>query len=1067
MPMGVRRMWRHLGRDDRGNITFALLAAASLIVVGIIALAVTSATAERSNVSTNDTLLTQRVDAAVGEALTALAEETNPLTPADAEVSCETNSGRSLCSLWWTDPVPADATEPLRYNIQIRTWVDQDRDQQPPLVDAANTAQDQAWPHVPGKTLDPAHVTASLVPTQAITYQTSAGLEPKVTDGQIHYTPSPPSLFTSAMHAFNGATLHDVTARAYNSMTTDQTGFGAAIASDDTIAYERGAVDRTVLFGGNSAAGDHNTRCTGDACAESDILILGDTHADPTPEAVAWIYGKTGNVHNGDWISSQQDSNLPPGNQIINGNLVIDTPTIVHGNVTNPTNLYVYGTVTIKASLNAPAGHTHARPSGLRIYSAGEAVAIDAGTDPNGPGIAVASLLYAPQAVCGTSNSVNTVNYFGSLVCDTISISTDWNHSYDDAALLGYIDPVPGAKKAWTYAPAQLVDLASYTPPTGWVGDIDNACVMPTPPGAGGYWKLDEHYGKFAADSSGNNRNGQWSGGGRDDGVCGMSAVYTPSGAVPVNHNVGNSSGVSFEYWAKSPAGVAWQGAGYTVEHTANRKVIVTDGSSDTSIPFTVQNIDNWHLYTITINSSGTVDLYIDGLHKGTGNSQLATKPVSSRGTILLGRGGQTGQVDEVVYYPSVRSAAQIANRWTAWNDNPQATFTPTDPGTPFGTPTLQDDGTDHSTLKVKWTKPTGTFPAEAGYKLQIADTKDGPWRDLASVAGPNTLTWQKTNPELGTFWYRVGAEYNGDIRWSTAVEIETLSPPTSAPTVKLDKIEHIAASFSWTSVERAEWYEYRVRVNGGAAEAWNRKGDVLDHRVSRGGRQGEKIEIQVRAGNIAGAGPASDWVTGQTTVAASTGGSIVGRSQFPTLQAQVTGVTCPLGTSLQWGWQRQFNGAAWHFDLAWKDTASAGTTPYVSGTTQDFDRWMKTAIKVRCINSGSGQAGPETDFFVLDNQQHPMPKPTGLTIGVGSTNSNDRLYRAAEWSASCVGNATPRYSYNLYASWGVHQGRETTTTYYERKNVAWGSWTAELAARCVSPGGRQGAQIELKTSGS
>src|SRR5690606_10508650 len=101
------------------------------------------------------------------------------------------------------------------------------------------------------------------------------------------------------------------------------------------------------------------------------------------------------------------------------------------------------------------------------------------------------------------------------------------------------------------------------------------------------------------------------------------------------------------------------------------------------------------------------------------------------------GRGGQTGQVDEVVYYPSVRSAAQIANRWTAWNDNPQATFTPTDPGTPFGTPTLQDDGTDHSTLKVKWTKPTGTFPAEAGYKLQIADTKDGPWRDLASVAGP------------------------------------------------------------------------------------------------------------------------------------------------------------------------------------------------------------------------------------------------------------------------------------------------------------------------------------------
>lgn len=1065
MPMGVRRLWRHLRRDDRGNIPFALIASAGLFVVAFITVAVTVASAERSNVTTNDTLLTQRVDAAVGEALTALAEETNPLTPADANVSCETNSGRSLCSLWWTDPVPADATEPLRYNIQIRTWVDDDRDEQPPLIDAADTAQDEAWPHVPGKTLDPTHVTASLVPAQAITYQTSTGLEPQITEGQIHYTPSPPSLFTSAMHAFNGATLQDVTARAYNSMTTDQTGIGAAIASDDTVAYEKGDVDRTVLFGGNSTAGNHNSRCTGDACTEADVTILGDTHTDPTPESVAWIYDKVGTVHNGDWVSSEQDSYLPAGNHVINGNLVIDSATLVHGNVTNPTNLYVYGTVTIKASLNAPTGHTHATPSGLRIYSAGNAVAIDPGTDPDGPGIAVASLLYAPQAVCGTSNSVNAVNYFGSLVCDTISITTEWNHSYDDGALLGYIDPVPGAEKAWTYAPAQLVDLASYTPPAGWSAAAE--CVMPTPTGAGGYWKLDEAYGKFAADSSGNNRNGQWSGGGRDLGVCGYSAVYTPSGAVPVNHTLGRTSGASFEYWAKSPAGVAFEGAGYTIEHTPNRKVTVSDGSGSTTIPFTVQNIDKWHLYTVTINSSGTVNLYIDGLHKGTA-PQETSQPQLTEGTVTIGRGGQTGQVDEVVYYPSVRSAAQIANRWTDWNDHPHATFTPSDPGTPFGAPTIRDNGTTHNALKIAWTKPTGTFPAEAGYELQVADSSTGPWRDLAEVSGPNTLTWQQNNPDLGTFWYRVGAEYNGDVRWSNAVEIETLSPPSEAPTVTVGNITHTSARYNWGPVDRAERYEVRWRINGGSWTAWRNKGTARQQTVEQSPRHGDKIELQARAANAAGIGPVSSSVVGQTTVRAISGGTIAGRTSPPQLEAHIHSLSCPAGTRVQDSGRVQWDNGSltgWS-SWGWSDHRDpTSVTRFHGRPTTSYMRALDVGIRARCANPDSGQVGPMSSNRVIYGLQHNIPRPTGVWVEAGN-NPGKPGYREVHWGATCAPSLTPRYAYTIRADWGTASHNSTSATAFtSRRNVTWGPYLATVKAWCRAADNRPGPGVTVEDS--
>lgn len=856
---------RFRGSDTQaGSVAWAMLVSLAVLVLGSIFTVSIITTVQRSKATTDATILTQYTDTATADAIARLnAGSTLPRTLQEsidtADQTCEKVSARSICWRYWAMPVPGSAVDPVRYDLVSRVWLDQDGDELEPT--------------------DGLNVRSTKLPLEVITYQTGAGLGPTLQDGYVAYNATPAGLFANAIYSFSSTNLEgpNLKVRSYNSATGD-TGTGtAAVSSSGWVTYGKATqADSTVLFAGAAPGGDRTSRCTGEACEESDVRVVDATYAAPTVASTNWMRtvgaATCDTTFEGDWIVSERSFRLPAGETCINGSLIVDGTAAT---TTPLTTVFVNGLVVVNGSLNAPSTGLLAEPASLVIYSTGDVVSF---TPPANS--VVNAMIYAPLATCGTNPANSSqITYFGSLVCDVVSLGGSWDHLYDEAATASYQDPVPGAKKTYSPGVPSTIAYDEFLMPTDWAA---NTCVYAPPAGSTGYWKLDEATGPLARDSAGQVGAAGWSGKGpRVDGVCGKGTGAGVGGASVVGSQpVTSTNGMTVEYWAKDLVGTAVEVGGVKITHDAARHVSITMDGTTFKFPFSVENDDKWHMYTVSITTSGTATLYVDGIAKKTVSTSIA--PASLSGPLSVAAGTQ-GAVDEVAYYPSVVTATSIADRYTWWTSplKIDASVQLLSPGVPFSAPGgFTNDGSSPTSLKVKWTTPTGTFPTTSsltGHRVEQSSTATGPWTQVGTTAGTGT-SFTQASPAPGYRWYRVCATYNGDEMCSASAQILTLARP-AAPVVSVGTITTTTAAFSWTTPTYTASFESQYRLNGGTWTGAAGAADpaVITHalatpNVTHGPTtQGTRIEIRVRAVNAAGASPWSTVAVAQLALPAPT----------------------------------------------------------------------------------------------------------------------------------------------------------------------------------------------------
>ena len=1060
---GVRRRMRSLSAlsRERGSVAWVVIMVVLFFMLVTLIVNATVSGAKRSQQGHESQLLTQRTESAVAAAISALTVDPAavPATRDDAlsstgTVDCQTINGRPVCYAYWALPVPGQAVEPVRYNVVSNAWVDTDGDRLPPASDYR----------------------ASLVTVEAITYQndvSTEGLYPKVHDaeGYVAYPPTALGLFGNAIHGFtrvqlNGSTDGSQATRvdvsSYNSLTGMAGTHNAVVSSDGTVSYAaRTKADRTVLYGGASNAGDFTERCTGEACKESDVRVLVDTHIKPTDVSMRWMDTAACATHTGDWRASEHGGKLPVGSWCIDGNLIIDAPTDPSG---PNTTLFVRGNILIEDHLNAPDA-AEANPGSLVIYSTARTVTFDVpatGTDGTG----IAALLYAPLATCGNNVAGNgLVKYYGSLVCDVVSISGPWEHQWDEAGSVALREIVPGASKVWTLSPTQKIDEGTHHTPEGW----DRVtCVAPRPVNAWGWWKLDERLpSTIARNSAGTGtRDGAWSSvtAARPEGVCGQGAAMTPTGAFSYPTVVPGSTqnGATVEYWAKNAVGTIFEGAGIKVEHIDTNKVRVTAGGTTNHIPFTVQNFDRWHLFTVTFAPDGTARLYVDGQYKDwvqVGAIAAAGSPIQVG---VAASGAPAGAIDEVVYYERQLPTSptnEVKQRWDAWSRYVDTTTIPS-PGTPFTAPSgLRDAGSTHTAVNLAWTAATGTLPSgQATYQVEYS----APGGAVAAIGAPvpvGTVTARLEPPPLGTFHYRVCTVYNGDQKCSTHIEITTITLP-AAPTVTVSNITHTTALFSWNTPQFTERYESQYRTNNGA---WS---TTLNHALTQKSithgptTQGTKIDVRVRGVNVLGAGPWSTVSTGQLTVSGSNANGMNTESVYPVLRSRLVysaGPICPAGITPQIRFRDQVTtwGGTWNGWGGWiNGVAGSNVTAWAESHIASLDVGANQRLISRCANLASGAVGPEWGEHNPGELWHPINNPWSVAIGVPS-------YRTLSWQAGCQGGTQAWFRYQVVGAFNTGvRGPTTATSDTSLQGQAWGKGTAYLTAYCQAPGGRRSGEV-------
>lgn len=1042
------------GRDrETGSITWALLVSMAVIVLGSIFTVSVITTVQRSKAAADATILTQYTDTATADAIARLnAGQTLPRTLQESidggDQTCEKVSNRTLCWRYWAMPVPGSAVDPVRYDLISRVWLDQDGDELEPA--------------------DGLNVRSTKLPLEVITYQTGAGLAPSLQDGYVSYNATPAGLFANAIYSFTSTNLEgpNLKVRSYNSVTGDTGTGGAMVSSAGWITYGKSTqADSTVLFGGAAPGGDRSSRCTGEACEESNVRVVDATYSTPTVASTNWMRtvgaATCDTTFEGDWIVSERSFKLPAGETCINGSLIVDGT----ATTTTPlTTVFVNGLVVVNGSLNAPSTGLLAEPASLVIYSTGDVVSF---TPPANS--VVNAMIYAPLATCGTNPANSSqITYFGSLVCDVVSLGGSWDHLYDEAATASYQDPVPGAKKTYSPGVSTTVDFDDFQVPSDWTA---NSCVYAPPAGATGYWKLDEPAGLLARDSAGQVGAAGWSGKGpRVDGVCGTGTATGTGGASIIGSQpVTSTFGMTVEYWAKDLVGTAVQLGGVTISHDASRHVTVTMGATSFKFPFTIQNDDKWHLFTVSINTSGSATLYIDGVAKKTVATAIA--PASLSSPVSIAQGTQ-GAVDEVVYYPSVVTATDIANRFTWWTSplkiSASAQLTPA--GTPFSAVGgFANNGSGPTALKVRWTAPTGTFPIAdplTSYRVERGDAVGGPFTSIGTAVGTAT-TFDLANPAPGQKWYRVCAVYNGDSVCNTAIAIVTLDVPT-APVVSVGTITTTTAAFSWTTPTYTASFESQYRLNGGTWTGAAGAADpaVITHALATPNithgptTQGTRIEIRVRAVNVAGTGPWSAVAVANLGIQTPAANGWETTSSYPYLSARLVnsgGAMCPAGTVVQAKMRDQVTswGPTWNGYGAYASgVAGANYGPWMTSVIGSYDVGANQLQTLRCYNPTSGNAGPEWGEHGPIGLWHPIPAPWGTWIQVGNP------WRTAVWGTNCAPGTAASYQWQVIAGFG-NTGVQGWTfgTSWANSAQAWGSGSAYVTARCEASGRYSGYQ--------
>ena len=896
-----------LARSTRGSVAWSMLIAVAVLALIMTFTASVMTSLSRSVTATNDTMLTQWTDVAVNDAIARLnAGDTLPATLAETAPLCEDVSPRQMCWQFWAEPIPAGAVEPARFNLFTQVWVDQNRD----------------------GTHDGEQIRTVRLPLEVVTFQTVGENAPQLRPGFVAYHPTPAGLFGNAVHSFSATTISGPGARfdSQNSATEQPAAGGATLSTSGWITYGTDtSADLTLLFNQHEV-GDRTTRCTGEVCEESDVRVLDASFIRPTPESVEWInavgFGTPTMAPactqfvGGDWIASQHGGILPAGATCISGSLVIDQPTQVTGNAT----VFVQGGTDIRADLNAPSGGSPARPAALTIYSTGHTVSFEAPHNTT-----IAALVYAPLAACGNNPGTTTAtNFHGSLVCDTVSLAGPWRHTFDEAALIDFVDPVPEARR--TFAPGQMDIIQPREVPEG---PVAGSCQPPAPGGATGYWRLNENIGTVAQDSVGLIGNLAWNGGQgtRVPGVCGMATRGTTGGpAVSGTQSVSSPDGLTLEFWARVNPNVAshtlMAGGGVRAEfHQSNRIRVVSQADPNVSVmlPFTIQNVQHWHLYHVAVSDAGEIALFIDGFEKArVTDARFSTGNLA--GPIQIAHdqsftANRNMAVDEAVFYPRALTPSDVGGRWSQWLNPPQFdnSFVITDPGTPFTAPiNVANNGTNRDELRIRWSAPEGTFPTTSPLTSFTIQEREGEeWVTIGSTAGSAT-SFSRANPTHGSVQYRVCAVFNGDARCSGAVTIFTLDVPP-APTV-LENGTPTATNvpFRWTRPDSlaapASYltaFEHRTRVQGGEWSSAVVDADVLT--AARTASPGQAIEIQVRAENPSGWGPWSGTFTTFTLPEA----PVVSANGTPTLTDVPVRWTSP-PTAQRFQMQFRIDGGSW-----------------------------------------------------------------------------------------------------------------------------------------------------------
>jgi len=1018
----IKRVKSAVG-GQRGALQWVLIASILVITIAMVILSTTVAHNRRTQATNSQIALTQQTDAAVSAAVARLsAGQSLPATRAGAQVECEKVGERPMCFAYWGLPRPGNAVEPVSYDLVTNVWADPDGDRAPGPGD---------------------RVRAVRVPLDAVTYQTG-DQGPTTQAGKILYTATPSGLFRNALFGFSSTQLsgRDVSVKSYNSTLGTLNTKNGTVASGGWVSYGPGtAADSTLLYGYAGAGGVNTSRCTGETCEESDVRVLTHGYATATEQSVAWMGEASCTTRvTGDWVASEQAATIPSGTLCIDGNLVIDVPTRV---AVGTASVYVRGNVEITSNLNAPSTIT-ANPGTLFLYSSGQSVAISP-TVVTDPGTVVAAMLYAPRAVCSTDPANERtaggfrgqMTWYGSLVCDTVSLGGSWTHLYDDAGTFAYRDPVPDVARAWTVGVYDIIDTGEqWDVAPGW--DIA-ACMVPTPVNATAYWRLNEPTGLVAADSVGGN-DLEWKDDQRVDGMCGRGAGATAGGqatsgtATVSTHSAGQ---FTLEFWAKAPAenevSVQVGGVKVTLDQTGHVALGVAGKSA--KFPFTVQNRDKWHLYSVSLVPTAGYTLSIDGRYI-IGTSQFATPAAGP--TVIAD--GTAGSISDVVFYSRPFTSADVSARWAAWNN--AASWTLSDPGKAFTAPTgVSTAGSTNSKVVLSWAPPTGTFPAGSTYTVERATTTAGPWTSLATLPSGGATTYTDTNPARGDYLYHVCATYNDDTRCSAAFRVITVPLPVAPDPVTFSSVTGTSVKVSWPAQEFATSYTYRWRQNSGAYTTVSTTGTSVS---LTGLTEGAIVDFSVQTVNAAGT---SAWSANAR--------------QTLTLRAPTITVGTITESSIAFSWAAVPNAA--RYDLRYAYDGGGNSTIYDNGTSRSKSFTGRNpgsivTLLVRAVAAdgklgewGEATANTTISAPVTDTWQTAASYPT---VQVRRTNSSGEqicpgtgVYLQYRFQTRLTNTTT----YGALSAWTQVGTTSTVSTYASRTTTYTTGAVFSYQMRCVN----------------
>ncbi|XBH22893.1 fibronectin type III domain-containing protein [Jonesiaceae bacterium BS-20] len=984
----------HALRRDAGQIAPVIVLSAIMALIGISTTAAVYMQIKSTNIAIDDIATVQRTDAAVADGLDRLsAGQSLPVDRANAVVSCQLVQTRPVCFEYWALPNPGNAVDPTKYDLIVNTWADPDRDNRPPS--------------------NPRDVRTHKIQLEAASYQTGNGSAPSNIDGKIVYEATPKALFGNAIHGFSSVLLNgpDGTVTGYNSITGANTPSKGIVSTSGWAMYGSDiTVGQTTLYGSQDNAGTITpSRCTGDACEDSGITTAGHTYAKATAESVAWMGDLTCTERiEGNWIASEHNGTITANTLCVEGNFIIDMPTVV---AAPKSRVVIKGATVIQDSLNTPG-----QPGSLIVYSQGQTVTFNA-TAGRDPGLGISAMIFAPRAACTSDPGSNqhVTNYFGSLVCDTVSLGGEWTHAHDEAAVATLTNDVPASANAWTVGPYTKVDGSDkWDSPTDWE---TNQCPVPAPVSAASHWRLSESAGLLAADSTGR-RDATWASSfaGRASTFCGTGAQLTPGGQVSSTQAVHSTSGnVTIEWWGKGTVGTIANTAGVTIDMDSTGHIAVTSGGKKATLPFTVQNATKTHLYTVTVTSDGTTTLHVNGALKAT-----ATTAAPAGGPTTIAD-GTAGVMHNVAVYTRALTQTEISARWAKWNE--VAEFDVTNPGTPFTAPTnVTDNNSTGDKLSLHWDAPTGTFPDDSLYTVQSAELRTDPYSDVASVKAP-ALTLAQQNPEQGDFWYRVCATYNGDTQCSDPVNILTIPEPTTPP-VHVASATQKTVTFNWTEVPGSKRYEYRYRIDRGNWSAPTSAATNVTATVTS--PTGDtRIDLQMRVLN----GPAiSNWspmVTGYVTPSA----PAPAVKNVTMTTADIQWAAIPHVT--EYTTRHRVNGGQW----------VTGTTATPDLTLKSLSANQRVELQVQSINP-SGVSTWSTTLPVITQPSAPVVR-TGTATTTSAPFLWDPIANATKYETQS------RINGGNWANTDSTTSTHTTITHEGKPNTL-----VELRVRTVNPTG-------------